>query len=309
MEDSGRASSSYLPNSAAISANIYEKFFPQGACPEILLSLQHMKNKVVIITGASSGIGKACAEAFGKAGAKVVITGRNAANLQAVATHLTALGIDTLAIPSDVSVEDDNRKMVEETIRKYGRVDVLINNAGISMRALFEDVDLDVIRKVMDINFYGTLYATKYCLPHLIKAKGSVVGISSIAGFRGLPARTGYSASKFAMQGFLETLRTEMLKKDVHVLIACPGFTASNIRNAALSKDGTPQGESPRDEAKMMSSEEVASYIVRAVQKRQKYLILTAQGKLTVFLNKWLPGWMDKMVYNAMAKEPDSPFK
>jgi short-subunit dehydrogenase len=206
-------------------------------------------------------------------------------------------------------VEDDNRKMVEETIRKYGRIDVLINNAGISMRALFEDVDLDVIRKVMDINFYGTLYATKYCLPHLIKAKGSVVGISSIAGFRGLPARTGYSASKFAMQGFLETLRTEMLKKDVHVLIACPGFTASNIRNAALSKDGTPQGESPRDEAKMMSSEEVASYIVRAVQKRQKYLILTAQGKLTVFLNKWLPGWMDKMVYNAMAKEPDSPLK
>jgi NAD(P)-dependent dehydrogenase (short-subunit alcohol dehydrogenase family) len=140
--------------------------------------------------------------------------------------------------------------MVEETLRAFGRIDILINNAGISMRALFEDVDLDVIRKVMDINFYGTLYATKYCLPYIIKTQGSVVGISSIAGFRGLPARTGYSASKFAMQGFLETLRTEMLRKDVHVLIACPGFTASNIRNAALSKDGTAQGESPRTKRK-----------------------------------------------------------
>jgi short-subunit dehydrogenase len=268
-----------------------------------------MKNKVVIITGASSGIGKACAEVFGGAGARVVITGRNAANLQAVADHLTARGIDNLAVVADVSVEADNRKMVEETLRRYGRIDVLINNAGISMRALFEDVDLDVIRKVMDINFYGTLYATKYCLPHLIAAKGSVVGISSIAGFRGLPARTGYSASKFAMQGFLETLRTEMLRKDVHVLIACPGFTASNIRNAALAKDGTAQGESPRDEQKMMSSEEVAGHILRAVEKRKKYLILTTQGKLTVFLNKWLPGWMDKMVYNAMAKEPNSPLQ
>jgi short-subunit dehydrogenase len=268
-----------------------------------------MKNKVVIITGASSGIGKACAEVFGGAGARVVITGRNAANLRAVADHLTARGIDNLAVVADVSVEADNRKMVEETLRQYGRIDVLINNAGISMRALFEDVDLDVIRKVMDINFYGTLYATKYCLPHLIAAKGSVVGVSSIAGFRGLPARTGYSASKFAMQGFLETLRTEMRKKDVHVLIACPGFTASNIRNAALAKDGTAQGESPRDEQKMMSSEEVAGHILRAVEKRKKYLILTTQGKLTVFLNKWLPGWMDKMVYNAMAKEPDSPLK
>lgn len=268
-----------------------------------------MKNKVVIITGASSGIGKACAELFGLAGARVVITGRNAANLQAVAAHLTARGIDNRAVLADVSVEADNRRMVEETIRAYGRIDVLINNAGISMRALFEDVDLDVIRKVMDINFYGTLYATKYCLPHLMAAKGSVVGISSIAGFRGLPARTGYSASKFAMQGFLETLRTEMLKKDVHVLIACPGFTASNIRNAALSKDGTPQGESPRDEQQMMSSEAVAGHILRAVEKRKKYLVLTTQGKLTVFLNKWLPGWMDKMVYNAMAREPDSPLK
>lgn len=177
------------------------------------------------------------------------------------------------------------------------------------MRALFEEVDLDVVKKVMDINFYGALYATKYCLPEIIKNKGSVVGISSIAGFRGLPARTGYSASKFALQGFLEVLRTEMLYKDVHVLTACPGFTASNIRKSSLTADGSAQGESPRKEEKMMSSEECAEHIYKATLKRKKYLILTMQGKLTVFLNKWFPGWMDKMVYKVMAKEANAPMK
>ena len=197
--------------------------------------------------------------------------------------------------------------MVEEAIKLYGRIDILINNAGISMRALFEDVDLDVVRRVMDINFYGAIYATKYCLPHILETKGSVVGISSIAGFRGLPARSGYSASKFALQGFLEALRTEMLKKGVHVLTACPGFTASNIRKTALTKDGSAQGESPRNEEKEMSAEECALHIYKAVKKRKKFLTLTAQGKLAVFLNKWAPGFMDKMVYNTMAKEADSP--
>ncbi len=268
-----------------------------------------MKNKVVIITGASSGIGKALAEAFGKAGTRIVITGRNQGNLLETSQQLTAQGIDNLPVVADVSVEEDNQRMVDETLKKYGQIDVLINNAGISMRSLFEDVDLSVIRKVMDINFYGTVYATKYCLPHILKTKGSIVGISSIAGFRGLPARAGYSASKFAVNGFLEVLRTEMLHRGVHVLTASPGFTASNIRNTALTSDGSVQGESPRAEEKMMTAEECAEHILQAVKKRKKVLILTGQGKLTVFLNKWFTGWMDKIVYNVMAKEKDSPFQ
>ena len=186
---------------------------------------------------------------------------------------------------------------------------MLINNAGISMRALFAELDLEVIRKVMDTNFWGTVYCTKYALPHLLKAKGSVVGISSIAGKKGLPGRTGYSASKFAMEGFLETLRTENIKNDLHVLVACPGFTASEIRNTALAADGSRQGESPREEAKMMSADEVADRIFLAVQDRRRDLVMTMNGKLTVWLNKFIPGWMDKVVYNHMAKEPGSPFK
>ncbi|MBJ6116732.1 SDR family oxidoreductase [Pontibacter sp. BT310] len=268
-----------------------------------------MKDKVVLITGGTSGIGKACAFAFGKAGAKVAVSGRNQQNLDQTSQELSAAGIKNVAINADVSKEADCLRMVQETVDRFGKLDVLINNAGISMRALFEDLDLDVIRKVMDINFWGTVYTTKFALPYIMAARGSVIGISSIAGYRGLPARTGYSASKFAMHGFLETLRTEMLHKGVHVLIACPGFTASNIRNTALAANGQQQGESPRDEGNMMTAEEVADQILKATIKRKRDLVMTFQGKLTVFLNKWLPGLTDKLVYNVMAKEKDSPLK
>lgn len=268
-----------------------------------------MKNKVVIVTGGSSGIGKACAEVFGRQGAKVVVTGRNQTRLDEVGQLLKQQQIDCLLIQADAGLEADNRMMVERTLETYGKIDVLINNAGISMRALFEDIDLEVFKKVMDINFYGTLYATKFCLPHILETKGSIVGISSINGHRGTPARTAYTASKFAMNGFLEALRTEVMKRGVHVLVCSPGFTSSNIRNAALTAEGTAQGVSPRDEGKMMGPEEVAEALLSALKKRKRDLVLTFQGKLVVFLNKWVPGLMDKIVYNQMAKEKDSPFK
>jgi short-subunit dehydrogenase len=268
-----------------------------------------MKGKVVVITGGSSGIGKALAEVFGKQGSRVLITGRNRADLDMAVQELRQHGIDITGLQADASVEADNERMAAEALRLYGKIDILINNAGISMRALFEDVQLEVIRRVMDINFWGALYATKSCLPEIIKNKGSVVGISSIAGYRGLPARAGYSASKFALNGFLEVLRTEMLNKGVHVLTACPGFTSSNIRKRSLTTDGSAQEDSPRDEKKMMSSEACAMHIYRATVKRKKIIILTGQGKLTVFLNKWFPVMMDRMVYNVLAKEPGSPLK
>lgn len=268
-----------------------------------------MKEKVVVITGGSSGIGKALAQEFGSHGSRVLITGRNKAELDATVTELSMKGITISGFQSDVSREEDNRKMAEEAIKLFGRIDILINNAGISMRAMFEEVDLDVLRKLMDINFFGVVYATKFCLPEIKKNKGSIIGISSIAGFRGLPARTGYSASKFALNGFLESLRTELLKAGVHVLTACPGFTATNIRKRSLTTDGSAQGESPRDEGKMMTAEECARHIYNATVRRKKILVLTGQGKLTVFLNKWLPSLTDKLVYNVMAKEGNAPIK
>lgn len=275
----------------------------------IYVSAANMKDKVVIITGGSSGIGKALAEEFGKHGSKILITGRNKDELDRVVEELRGKKVMVQGIQADVSKEADNQRMAEEALRHFGTIDILINNAGISMRALFEEVDLAVVRQVMDINFYGVLYATKYCLPEILKNKGSVIGISSIAGYRGLPGRTGYSASKFALNGFLEVLRTEMLHRDVHVMTACPGFTASNIRKRSLTKDGSSQGDSPRDEKQMMSAEECAQHIYNATLRRKSILILTTQGKLAVWLNKLLPGLADKLVYREMAKEANSPLK
>jgi short-subunit dehydrogenase len=268
-----------------------------------------MKEKVVVITGGSSGIGKALAREFGTHGSKILITGRNKENLDKVVDELRKSGIEITGLQADVSCEEDNKRMAEEAIKQYGQIDVLVNNAGISMRALFEDVDMEVLKKVMDINFYGVLYATKFCLPHIIKSKGTIVGISSVAGYRGLPGRAGYSASKFALNGFLEVLRTELYKKGVNVLTASPGYTSSNIRKRSLTKDGSAQGESPRDENSMMSAEECAHHIYKATVKRRKILILTVQGKLTVFMNKWFPIFADKIVYNIMSRDHDIPEK
>jgi short-subunit dehydrogenase len=267
-----------------------------------------LKNKVVVITGASSGIGRALALEFASRGARLSLGARRTELLEQLRTELP--GTEILIQKTDVSSETDCSLLIEETIRRFGRIDVLINNAGISMRALFEEVDLKVIRQVMDVNFYGTVYCSKYALPYLLKTKGSLVGVISIAGYAGLPGRSGYSASKFAIRGFLDTIRIENMKKGLHVLVAAPGFTASEVRKVALTTDGSQQGETPRDESQMMSAEACARYIARAVQKRKRQLILTfTEGKLTVFLGKFFPALLDKLTYNHMAKEPNSPFK
>jgi short-subunit dehydrogenase len=266
------------------------------------------QDKVIIITGASSGIGKACAQVFAKHGAKLVIAARNEKRLSNTANELQTYGVEILAKSTDVSNESEVKALMEAAVNKFGQIDALINNAGISMRALFNDIDLEVFKKVMDINFRGTVYCTKYALPHLIKSKGSIVGVSSVAGYKGLPGRTAYSASKFAMQGFLESLRIENRKNKIHVLMVYPGFTASNIRQTALTADGTPQGQSPLEENKLMQPEEVADAILKAMQKKKRSIILDNQGKLLALLNKFLPNWADKLVYKALTKEENSPF-
>lgn len=270
-----------------------------------------MRDKIVVITGASSGIGKACALEYAKRGAKVVLAARNSQKLKETAKEIQNIGGQPpLYVTTDVTQESDCEQLIKKTISHFGRIDILINNAGIAMRALFKDVKLDVLRDVMNVNFWGTIYCTKFALPYLLQTKGSVVGIISIAGYMGLPGRTGYGASKYAVRGFLDTLRVENLKTGLHVLVAAPGFTASNIRTTSLTANGQTQGESPRDESKMMSAEECAKHIIDAIEKRKRELILTfKEGKLTVWLSKWFPSFLDKLAYNHMAKEPNSPFK
>ena len=266
--------------------------------------MRRLKNKTIIITGASSGIGLACAEAFARQGTNLVLGARRYVDLCAIAQSLEKeYGIRAVAVQCDVANETDCKTLVQQAVSTFGGVDVLVNNAGVSMRALFADLDLAVLRRLMDVNFWGTVYCTKYAMAELLRSKGSVVAVSSIAGYRGLPGRTGYSASKFAIHGFMESLRVENLKTGLHVMVACPGFTASNIRQTALDASGGEHGETSMDESKMMTAEEVAGRIVRGVIRCKRTLIMTRQGKLAVLMNKLLPAWVDRQVYKLFAKE------
>lgn len=267
------------------------------------------KGKTVVITGASSGIGRALAFEFGARGANIAMGARQEDKLAEIASQLRAKGTSVAFCTVDVTQEEDCRKLIETAVTTFGDIDVLICNAGISMRALFDDVDLTVLHRLMDVNFWGTVYCTKYALPYIQSSKGTIVGVSSVAGLHGLPGRTGYSASKYAMTGFLDTVRVENLKKGVHVMVACPGFTATNVRFAALTADGTSQGATPRKEEKMMTAEEVARRIACGIMRRKRLVLMEFEGRATHIIKKFSPRFLDVMFYKAMAQEPDSPLK
>lgn len=270
---------------------------------------KRFENKVVIVTGASSGIGEAMARLFAAEGACVVLGARSAGKLEKIVAEICAAGGRAVFQAVDVVNPAECKALIDKAVDTYGGIDILVCNAGLSMRAIFDDVDLKVLHRLMDVNFWGTVNCSKYALPWLQKSRGSLVGISSVAGLHGLPGRTGYSASKYAMTGFLETLRIENLRKGLHVMIACPGFTASNVRFAALTADGSCQGETPRDEAKMMTPEQVARIVARGILHRKRLCLMEAEGRATHFIKKFAPGFLDRMFYWVMSKEPDSPFK
>jgi len=265
--------------------------------------------KVVVITGASSGIGMATAYQFADLGSRVVLAARSADKLQAICDDISAKGGEAISVVTDVSKEGDCKRLIDTAIEHFGSLDILVNNAGISMRASFSEVDISVLHRLMDVNFWGTVYCTKYSLPHLLESRGSLVGVSSVAGFHGLPGRTGYSASKFAMHGFLETIRIENLRTGLHVMIIAPGFTATNVRCNALTADGSVQGESPRNENRMDTPGHVARWIVKGIVKRKRNKLLTWDGRLTALLQRIIPGVVDWAYYREMAKEKDSPLK
>ena len=263
--------------------------------------MSYFSRKVVVVTGGSEGIGKALVEQLLENGARVATCSRHYEKLYELQT--SHAGRPLHIATADVSKESDCRNFIESVLDAFGTIDILINNAGVSMRALFKDLELETLRTLMDVNFWGTVYCTKFALTEITKNKGTIVGVSSPAGFRGLPGRTGYSASKFAVNGFLEALRTELLDDGVNVMWVSPGFTTSNIRNVALDKNAQPQKENPMDEEKMMSAEECAGYILRAIEKRKRTMVLTFLGKSSVLINKLFPSIADKMVRNFYFKD------
>ena len=269
----------------------------------------NLQNRTVVITGASSGIGRALAYECASVGANVVLGARQTDELAAVCADIVLRCGRAVFERCDVTRREDCKTLIARAVAEFGGVDVLICNAGVSMRALFDDVELDVLHRLMDVNFWGTVNCVKYALPYIQASKGSIVGVSSVAGLHGLPARTGYSASKYAMTGFLDTIRIENLKKGVHVMTACPGFTASNVRFAALTADGSPQGATPRNEGRMMTAEEVARRIRKGVERRQRLLLMDAEGRLTHLLKKFSPVLVDRLFYWVMSRESNSPMK
>lgn len=262
------------------------------------------KDKVIVITGASSGIGKELAFRMAEAGASLALGARNMEKLEAVAEVCRQKGSRAIAIPVDVSDKEDCRNFIEKTVDKYGEIDVLVNNAGITMWAYFEEfTDLTPFEQIMQVNYFGSLYCTFYALPYLKKTKGRLVGVSSLTGKTGVPTRSGYAASKHAMAGFFDTLRIELKDTGVSVTMIYPGFVSTEVRAHAMGSDGKPLGKSPLNEAGAMSVEKCVDLMIPAIAGRRRELVMTTKAKVGLWLKLIAPSLVDRIALKAVSKK------
>ncbi len=265
--------------------------------------------KIIVITGASEGIGAEIAlqlAAAHKAGVGLVLAARKMDSLQAVAKRCESLGAQTLCVRTDVGVRDDCTALMVQTMQRFGRIDTLINNAGISAQALFEEVAADKLswyEDVMRVNFWGSVWCTHAALPHLIAAKGSIVAVCSLAGIVGVPGRTAYSASKFAQAGFFEALRAEMRAHGVSVTTAYPGVVLTQIRQHGLNATGEALGSSGLNEDSAMTVQKCAQLIIEGMNSQQREVVMTGKGKLGRWLKLLAPSLVEKMALNAVKAE------
>ena len=261
----------------------------------------HMKDKVLVITGASKGIGAELARQLGAKGARLVLAARSEKELEAVAADCRKAGASVVTVKADVTNDRDCQAIISGAVVAFGRLDVLVNNAGATMWARFEDIDdMSILKRIMDVNYMGAVYCTKHALPHLRDTKGLIVGISSLAGRTGVPTRTGYSAAKHAMVGFFDSLRIELDGTGVGVTMIYPGFVATGIRENATGPDGKPIHVSPVKEGEVMSVEDCARRIVTAMERREREVVMTARGKIGLFLKLFAPSLIDRMAKRAI---------
>jgi NAD(P)-dependent dehydrogenase (short-subunit alcohol dehydrogenase family) len=259
------------------------------------------QNKVVIITGASSGIGRELAHQLADQGALLVLAARNVERLEAAKTECLAHGGKAIVLPTDVGIAAQCAHMVQGTMEEFGRIDALVNNAGITMWGSFDAVnDLGIFEQIMRTNYLGSLYCTHYALPFLKQTKGLIVGVSSLAGKAGIPTRSGYAASKHAMTGFFDSLRIELEPFGVGVTMIYPGFVASDVRARALGPDGKPLVTSPVREGEVMMVETCARLMVSAMTRRKREVVMTLRGKLGQWLKLIAPGVVDRVASQAI---------
>ena len=269
--------------------------------------------KTFIITGASDGIGAEMARQLAASHggqAALVLAARSADKLASVAAACSASGAQTLVVAMDVSSEPQCRALIDAAVARFGRIDVLVNNAGISAQALLQDVaatDLHWYEDLMRVNLWGAVWCTHAALPHLKQARGSIVAVSSLAGLVGVPGRTAYSASKFAMTGFFEALRAELRQAGVSVTTAYPGVVDTQIRYRGLNARGVAAGSSGLKEDGAMGVQECARLIIAGMEGRQREVVMTAKGKLGRFIKLLAPGLVEKMALAALKDDVRPP--
>jgi len=260
-----------------------------------------VKDNVVAITGASKGIGAELARQLAAKGAKLVLAARGEKELAEIADDCRRAGASAVTATADVAIERDCQAVVAAALEAFGRLDTLVNNAGASMWARFEDIeDMSILQRIMQVNYMGAVYCTRHALPHLRASRGRIVGISSLAGRVGVPTRTGYSASKHAMTGFFDSLRIELAESGVTVTMIYPGFVATGIRENATGPDGKPIAVSPVKESQVMSVEDCARRIVAAIERREREVVMTARGKLGLWLKLIAPALVDRIAKRAI---------
>ncbi len=259
--------------------------------------------KVIVVTGASSGIGKALCLALALQRPRLVLAARDAFALEAVAADCMAKGAEALVVPADVTSPEACRALVLRTVERFQALDVLVNNAGIGMIARFDAIeDLSVYERLMQVNYLGCVYLTHAALPHLKRSRGQIVTVASVAGLTGVPTRTGYSASKHAVIGFFDSLRIELADTGVSVTMVAPDFVVSDIHRRAIGPDGKPLGKSPLRESKIMTAEECAALMVEAMEKRQRLLITSWRGRVGRFVRLFAPGLIDAIARRAVQR-------
>lgn len=265
-----------------------------------------MKDKIIVVTGAASGIGAAICSRFAQAGAKIVLLDRDRDQLTARAAELRTSGAEALPLVSDVTDEASCNQAMGEAVQRFGGIDVLVNCAGTTLRAPFVECTTAVLRKVMEVNFFGYVNCTLAALPSLRARRGTIVAISSIAGFAPVLGRTGYCASKHALHGLFNTLRAELKPEGVHVMIVSPGFTRTNLQTHALGGDGGVAQEPRTQYGREASAESVAEALYDGVVKRKRWLVLTRVGKLSRLLVTLCPALYDRLMIRNLNKSKEA---
>ncbi len=266
------------------------------------MSTAVFQDKVIVITGASDGIGAELARQLAPFKPKLVLAARRGDALELVAKDCEAKGAQTFVVPTDVAVESECRALIEKSAVQFGAIDMLVNNAGVSMHANFEDIEsTDVYESLMRINLMGSIWPTHAALSHLKRSQGQVIAVASLAGLVGVPARTTYCATKFAQTGFFEALRVEIEPQGVNVCVVYPGVVATEIRRNGWNAKGETAGVSGLAEEGAMSVEACASLIVNAMAQRKREVVMSAKGKLGRWLKLIAPSVVDNLARKALA--------